>query len=293
MCQMQVSFICGFCGVLAGGVSAGVPAALPIEQISFIQSIQSMFLWNGWWIVAFLFATTIVAIYFANGWRKQQEFRLREVRSRIATDLHDDIGSSLSQVAIMCEVLSRQSLTERQTLQEIAGVSRDVLASMSEIVWAVDPSHDHLRDLTQRMRWFAGETLSGRGVTLDFTALEPPSEVHLDAETRRQIFLIFKECVHNIVRHAGANHARIMLRVAGNQLTLIVEDDGRGFDLKKAAQGNGLRNIRHRARLLEASVETRSTIGGGTVFALRVPLVQGARDWRSFPMRLHKRAVGE
>jgi len=290
---MQFSLICGFCEFLAAGTGAGLPTALPIEQISFIQSIQSLFLWNGWWMVAFLFATTTVAIYFANDWRKQQEFRLQEVRSRIATDLHDDIGSSLSQVAIMCEVLSRQSLTERQTLQEIAGVSRDVLASMSEIVWAVDPSHDHLRDLTQRMRWFAGETLSGRGVALDFTALEPSSEVRLEAETRRQIFLIFKECVHNIVRHSGASHARILLRVADNQLALIVEDDGRGFDLKKVAQGNGLRNIRHRARLLQASIETQSTPGRGTVFALRVPLDQGVRDWRHFPMRLHKRAVGE
>jgi signal transduction histidine kinase len=255
--------------------------------------VHSLVFSNGWWVVVFVFASTIAAIYFANGWRRQQEFKLQEVRSRIATDLHDDIGSSLSQVAIMCEVLSRQSLTERQTLQEIAGVSRDVLASMSEIVWAVDPSHDHLRDLTQRMRWFAGETLSGRGVALDFNALEPAREIRLDAEIRRQIFLIFKECVNNIVRHSGASHATILFRVADGQLILIVEDDGRGFDLKKVPQGNGLRNIRHRARLLQASVETQSTIGRGTLFALHVPLVQCGRDWRHFPLGQHKRAVGE
>jgi signal transduction histidine kinase len=287
---MQVPLILGFHNLLVAGAGAGVPIALPIDQISLIQSL---FLWNGWWMVVFVFASTIAAIYLAKGWRKQQEFKLQEVRSRIATDLHDDIGSSLSQVAIMCEVLSRQSLTERETLQEIAGVSRNVLASMSEIVWAVDPSHDHLRDLTQRMRWFAGETLAGRGVALDFTALEPSWEVRLEAETRRQIFLIFKECVHNIVRHAGASHARILLRVADSQLALTVEDDGRGFDPKKVAEGNGLRNIRHRARLLDASIETRSTIGRGTVFVLRVPLAPWARDWRHLGVRAHKRAVGQ
>jgi len=283
---MQFPLIGAFCnGLLAG---ASVPA-LDHPPTSLLQSVL---VWNGWWFVVFVFATTIATIYLVNASRRQQEFRLQEVRSRIATDLHDDIGSSLSQVAIMCEVLSRQSLTERETLQEIAGVSRDVLTSMSEIVWAVDPNRDHLRDLTQRMRWFAGETLAGRGVALDFSALEPSSGIRLEAETRRQIFLIFKECVNNIARHSGAARARIALRVSESQLALTVEDDGKGFDLKKVGQGNGLRNIRHRARLLAASLETRSTVGAGTVLTLRVPLMSYAKDWR-FTTRMHKRAVGE
>jgi len=286
---MQIPLVCALCNSLIAGGGRGLPSALLVNHFSLIQSMLS---WNGWWVLVFLCAPTLVAFYFVNGWRKQQEFKLQEVRSRIATDLHDDIGSSLSQVAIMCEVLSRRSLTECQTLQEIAGVSRDVLVSMSEIVWAVDPVHDHLRDLTQRMRWFAGETLAGRGVALDFAAVEPTLEVRLEAETRRQIFLIFKECVNNIVRHASASHAKVRLRVADNQLALIVEDDGRGFDLKRVTEGNGLRNIRHRARLLQASVKTLSTIDCGTVFILRVPLA-GARDWRQLAVKLHKRAAGE
>ncbi len=284
---MQLPLVVGLCDVAIAGV--GATAINPLS-VSFLQSLV---VWNGWWFVLFVFALTIATIYLVNGWRKQEEFRLQEVRSRIATDLHDDIGSSLSQVVIMCEVLSRQSHTEREALQEIAGVSRDVLTSMSEIVWAVDPSHDHLRDLTQRMRWFAGETLSGRGISLDFTALEPSSEVRLEAESRRQIFLIFKECVNNIVRHSNATHARVLLRVAGDQLALVVEDDGQGFDIKKVGQGNGLRNIRHRARLLQASVETGSTISRGTVLTLRVPLGSYTRDWRYFTTKVHKRAAGQ
>jgi len=283
---MQFPLTGGFWDVV-GGVS------IPVIDRVFLPFLQSLLVWNGWWFVLFVFASTIGALYLANGWRRQQEFRLQEVRSRIATDLHDDIGSSLSQVAIMCEVLSRQSLAERETLQEIAGVSRNVLTSMSEIVWAVDPSHDHLRDLTQRMRWFAGETLAGREIALDFTALEPSSEVHLEPETRRQIFLVFKECVNNIVRHSGARHAKVLLQVARDQMTLVVEDDGKGFDLKKVGQGNGLRNIRHRARLLGASLETRSAIGSGTVLTLRVPLMAYGRDWRHLTMKVQKRAVGQ
>jgi signal transduction histidine kinase len=246
--------------------------------------------WNLWPVCVITLFGGVGAFYVAKNWRREQELKLEQVRSRIATDLHDDIGSSLSQVAIMCEVLSRQSLNERETLQEIAGVSRNVLTSMSEIVWAVDPSHDHLQDLTQRMRWFAGETLSGRGVALDFSASEASREVRLESEIRRQIFLIFKECVNNIVRHASATHAHVSLQVADNHLALMVEDNGRGFDPKNVFQGNGLRNIRHRTRLLQGRLETRSALGQGTVVVLQVPLSECARG-RLFPTRAHKPAA--
>ena len=248
---------------------------------SFLHAVKPMrvsdvladaVVWNFWPTCAMTLVGCVAAFYFVKNWRRKQELKLQQVRSRIATDLHDDIGSSLSQVAIMCEVLSRQSLNERDTLQEIAGVSRNVLSSMSEIVWAVDPSRDHLRDLTQRMRWFAGETLEGRGLALDFSASEASREVRLESEMRRQVFLIFKECVNNIVRHAGATHTRVRLQVADHHLALSVEDDGRGFDPKSVLQGNGLRNMRHRTRLLQGRLETRSTLGQGTVVVLRVPL---------------------
>jgi len=269
---MQFPLICRF-----GNVVEGVDITTIYRD--FLSFLQSLSVGNGSWFVLFVFASTVATFCFANGWRKQQEFRLHELRSRIATDLHDDIGSSLSHVAIMCEVLSRESLHGREALQEIAQVSRDVLTSMTEIVWAVDPNHDHLQDLTQRMRWFAGETLEGREIALDFTAVAPPSDVCLEAQTRRQIFLIFKECVINILRHSSARHAKVLLRLADDQITLVVEDDGKGFDMVNVRQGHGLRNIRHRARLLGASVETRSAIGCGTVLNLRVPLISNRRDW--------------
>jgi signal transduction histidine kinase len=263
---------------------------LAAKPIRVVDLLADTVVWNLWPICVITLFGGVGAFYVAKNWRREQELKLEQVRSRIATDLHDDIGSSLSQVAIMCEVLSRQSLNERETLQEIAGVSRNVLASMSEIVWAVDPSHDHLCDLTQRMRWFAGETLSGRDVALEFSASEASREVRLESEIRRQIFLIFKECVNNIVRHASATHARVRLQVADNHLALMVEDDGRGFDPKSVFQGNGLRNIRHRTRLLRGRLETRSGLGQGTVVVLRVPLSECAKG-RLFPTTAHKRAV--
>jgi len=97
---------------------------------------------------------------------------LERIRTRIATDLHDDVGASLSQVAIMSEVVMRGAEPDRRALAEIAGTSRALLQSMNEIVWAIDPSHDRLQDLTKRMRWFAGETFSASGIAVHF-ATEP------------------------------------------------------------------------------------------------------------------------
>jgi signal transduction histidine kinase len=196
---------------------------------------------------------------------------LERVRTRIATDLHDDVGASLSQVAIMSEVVSHRAVPDRKTLEEIAGTSRELLQSMSEIVWAIDPSHDRLHDVTQRMRWFAGETLSGCGIALHFSISEQERELRLSVETRRQVFLIFKECVNNIARHAQARHANIALSVEQNHLVLRVEDDGCGFDLGQG-EGHGLRNMAQRARLLDGAFQVRSHPGEGTTLCLRVPL---------------------
>jgi len=250
------------------------------SMISELSRAQSLVFVSGWLVVVLGAVTGMVVICIVRRWRGVQQLELHEVRSRIATDLHDDIGSSLSQVAIMCEVLSRRSVAERETLQEIAGVSRNALSSMSEIVWAVDPTRDHLHDLTQRMRWFAGETLAGRGISLEFVALEPSWEVRLSADIRRQLFLIFKESVNNVVRHSGASGARILLRVVDNALLLTVEDNGKGYDTFGNREGNGLRNIAGRARSLCGTVETHSKLGQGTTIVLRIPLPQPSGHWR-------------
>ncbi|MBZ5723663.1 MAG: hypothetical protein LAP87_01585 [Acidobacteriia bacterium] len=235
-------------------------------------------LWRRWWSLSLMAVALAAGLYGVYRWRMGQLLELERVRTRIATDLHDDVGASLSQVAIMSEVVSRRAGPDRQALDEIAATSRELLQSMSEIVWAIDPSHDRLHDLTQRMRWFAGETLSGRGVALQFSAAPQERDLRIGVDTRRQVFLIFKECVNNIARHAHARHAGIALAVEQNHLVLRVEDDGCGFDAGPAVHGHGLRNMAGRARLLGAALELHSRPGQGTVLRLRVPLGQRRRS---------------
>ena len=209
------------------------------------------------------------------------------MRTRIATDLHDDIGASLTQIALLTEVLRQRRGDEDPTLSsslsKIAGVSRELVDSMSDIVWAINPARDHLSDLTQRMRRFASDTLAARGVKLVFRAPEANLAAKLGADTRREVYLVFKEAVNNAARHSGCTRAEIEVATTSAWLTLTVRDDGTGFDAAadRVGDGNGLCSMRRRAEAFGGSLEIRSE-PDGTAVTLRCPI--GGRRRRAFPL---------
>jgi PAS domain S-box-containing protein len=214
----------------------------------------------------------------AEALQKAREERLRElerVRRRIATDLHDDIGSSLTQISILSEVL-RQRLGNNQTAAEpldlIASASRELVDSMSDIVWAINPQKDHLSDLTQRMRRFAADSLTARNIRFQLALPESDADVALGANMRREVFLIFKESINNMVKHSGCSEAWIELSFAEGMLRLRLRDNGRGFDTARESEGHGLVSMRDRAEGIGGTLELRSQPNGGTTISLQVPL---------------------
>jgi signal transduction histidine kinase len=208
---------------------------------------------------------------------------LERIRTRIATDLHDDIGSSLSQVAILSEVVRRrigESDPEiNGPLSRIGVISRELVDSMSDIVWAINPAKDKLYFLAQRMREFASDVFMARGIQFDFRASNREYELVIGAEVRRQVFLIFKECVHNVIRHANCTHVEIEVRVGGGGLVVEVRDNGMGFEPLDATDGHGLASMRDRARQLEGTIDVAAD-DGGTAVTLDVPLVKPAQATR-------------
>ena len=219
--------------------------------------------------------------------RQSKEERLAElerVRTRIATDLHDDIGASLTQIAVLSEVARSQfaqpDAQKLQPLERISSVSNELVETMSDIVWAINPRKDNLRDLVQRMRRFAADILSARGIKLDFASPQIETRVALGANLRREIFALFKEAVTNIAKHSGAMRVEISLRVGSDVLHLQISDDGKGFDQERLIHdsmaagmgGNGLVNIERRGRELGGACRIISFAGGGTTVLLEVPL---------------------
>lgn len=210
--------------------------------------------------------------------KEERLVELERVRKRIATDLHDDIGSSLTRISLLSEVVRQQvghaGTPFAEPLSMIAGLSRELVDSMSDIVWAINPKKDRLGDLSQRMRHFASDVLTARRVEFVFRAPDSERDVQVGANARREIFLIFKEAVNNMVRHSGCAKADIEFRLADDWLVLIVSDDGHGFDVLRESDGHGLLSMRERTNGLGGALEVVSERGVGTKLTLTVPLGQ-------------------
>lgn len=262
-------------------------------------------IWQRWWFIAFaILAVGSIILAFVryrlkkigevqtalealNRSRAERLAELHRVRTRIATDLHDDIGSSLSQISLYSE-LARQREREQgiagEQLDVITNVANELVETMSDIVWAINPTKDHLPDLTQRMRRFAANILTAKEIDMEFYAPDPESAMPLGANIRREVFLIFKETVNNIAKHSDATEAKIRFSLQDDRLVIDFEDNGKGFeqseklgenghtDWRKFRGGNGLLNMRKRAAELGGAYEVRSEIGKGTTVILSIPL---------------------
>ena len=241
--------------------------------------------WQRWWFVTL--ALTLTGLFAAAIIRNRvtRLIELERVRTRIAADLHDDIGSALSRIAILSEVTRRQgnvSAAVGEPLGVIAGASRDLLDSMSDIVWAINPNKDHLRDLVQRMRRFASDLFTARQIEFSFDAPGEEQALKIGADLRRQVFLIFKEAVNNVARHSECTAAQIEMRIENRWLTVRVADNGAGFDSSRVSEGQGLISMRARAKELGGNLEISSNSETGTTVLLKVSLAArvSSRDGR-------------
>jgi signal transduction histidine kinase/ligand-binding sensor domain-containing protein len=251
------------------------------ESLSF--SIEAP-LSQRWWFRLLSVILLASAAYAAHRIRLSRVLALERLRAQIATDLHDDIGSSLSQIAVLTEVARLRANAPddliAQPLSRIGEIARELADSMSDIVWAINPRHDHLADLVYRMRRFVDETLSAGNIHLDI-AVAGAGTLVLDASQRRDVFLIFKEVIHNAVRHSGCDVVTVEVDFNHKRLSLRVSDNGKGFAVDKSehSRGSGLESIRRRAKRLNGQLEIISKDGQGTSIHLVVSL--GKRDYMS------------
>jgi ligand-binding sensor domain-containing protein/two-component sensor histidine kinase len=259
--------------VTADGMTSEVPA-------SFSFTILTP-LWQSWWFVGAAALLAGLFVYSLYRYRLAQLLRLERVRTRIAADLHDDIGANLSKIAVLSEVahhqLGRESRVADSTLSSIANISRESVASMRDIVWAVNPRRDRLFDLTRRMRGFASDIFTSRNIQFQFHAPERDRELKLGADVRRDVFLIFKEAVNNAVRHSACAKAAISLRVETGMLALVITDDGKGLGSVEDDEGQGISGMRRRAENFGGKLDIISHEGEGTTVRLLVPI--GNRRW--------------
>lgn len=236
------------------------------EPATFTFSIMTPF-WRTWWFPLACGIGVAAVGFFVHAQRLRSQLGIERVRSRIAMDLHDDIGSSLSRVSLLSEALkSRLHVSDapaQRMLDDIAESSRGLVRDMSDIVWSLDPRRDRIGDLATRLRAFGSDLLETHGVEW---AVESPLEEaqrNLPVDVRRELFLVFKEGIHNVAKHAQATKAALRLQLHDGEVWGELVDDGRGIGPGRPS-GTGLVSMRARVTQLAGSIEIASAPGHGT-----------------------------
>jgi ligand-binding sensor domain-containing protein/signal transduction histidine kinase len=245
------------------------------DQPSVLEFRILLPLWQRWWFIALVLSLLTAGIFALYRVRIRQIVAMEKIRHQVATDLHDDVGSGLAQIAILSEVAKRDSSPATSSmLAEVAEIARSTRDSMSDLVWAIDPRKDSLVDLVQRMRQASFNLLEADGVRVDFHAPADKEieQTGLAPDRRRHLLLIFKEAITNVARHAGASRVQVDISVAPGKLRLKISDDGGGFDLTAQGNGHGLHSLGQRAEELSAELEIESSPGKGTSVQVTVPI---------------------
>ena len=226
--------------------------------------------WQTWWFRIVAAGSVLLLFVAAYEVRLALERRLTRLRLRMARDLHDEVGSNLGAIALLSEVVAKQTPGIAEELVEIRRVAAHTIDSLRDIVWFLDPAADTMSELVMRMKETTRTML--RCAAFEFVANGEAEAPKPSLELRRNVFPMFKEIIHNIARHAHATHVRIELQFAKRQLLLQVQDDGMGFDEGQIREGNGLRNLRRRAADLGGTMEIRSVPASGTLVIVTAPI---------------------
>ena len=201
-----------------------------------------------------------------------RQFVEEDLRKKIARDLHDDMGSTLSSINIISKVaLQQHDMADKvkNYLASIKDYSLNMMENMSDMVWAINPQNDNMDSLVSKMKEWAAEICESREIALHFETPDSFDNLQIDAEKRKHLFLIFKEALNNAVKYSKCQHINITISQQGiNNIAVSIHDDGVGFSMENHKKGNGLANMKTRAAQLNATINIHAIQGQGTIVEL-------------------------
>ena len=215
-------------------------------------------LWARWWFVAASLVLCAGLAYGAYRYRLARALQLERTRGRIAMDLHDDVGASLTRISLMTEVAQRVAHDGPPAVGEYLGkigdTARELIDSLGDIVWSVDPSHDTVQDVIRRLVDFGEDVCGARGIEFETFISPQLQRIRMDLESRRDFYLLFKEALHNAVKHAQAGRIVLRAEPAFKGVSISISDDGCGFLPGEIQTGHGLASMSKRAERLRAEL---------------------------------------
>ena len=240
------------------------------DETTFTFKIRPAFYQTVWfYLLILILISVVVYIFYRN--RINHVIKTERIRSRIAADLHDDIGSTLSSIFLMSEMTSSNDKQARlaEVLHKIGENSRDILNSMDDIIWSVNPQDDSLTNLTVRLREYAIPVCESRGIDISMNIEDIAGKTKLGMDERRNIFLITKEAINNAVKHSGCTALSVIFSVTGKYIEVSVTDNGHGFDPSSPTSRNGVKNMKRRALQIGSELDITSEKDKGTTVRLK------------------------
>ena len=248
-------------------LKARLPGGNWVESKTLFPIWVSTPLFKKWWFIPLCALALLCLGYVLFRYRVQQLLKVEKMRQSISSDLHDEVGASLSSISIFSE-MAKQSLSSEPKvesyLQRIGDRSRESIEKMSDIIWSINPDNDTMQQMLARMKTFVNETVDGKDITIHWLEDEAIKSLKLEMMQRKNFYLLFKEAFINAVKYSFAKNIRIELGARHNVVFLQVIDDGKGFCIETTRQGNGLKNMKQRALLLGGKTVVESDPGKGT-----------------------------
>jgi len=220
--------------------------------------------------------TTELETQIQNRQRVEHQRTMEQERARIAHDLHDELGSGITEIGMLAARAKSASAPDEKRnehLEQMGGRAREMVTALDEIVWAMNPAHDSLASLVSYFSLYADRFLGLANIAWRLEGPSASAELAVDSRRRHQLFLVFKEALTNVVRHSGATEVRLGFQAEQGELRLIIADNGRGLPLNaRTGEMNGVDNMRERIEKLAGKFEIRGEAGKGTSLRIQVPL---------------------
>ena len=238
-------------------------------------SIKVMILpawWQTWWFRIFIFIVLIALIYAIFRFRLNKIIQMERMRVQIASDLHDDIGASLTRIAVHSEIIqnTNNNADIRQSSGRIGYMSREIITTLSDIVWSIDARNDTIGDLLDRMRDFLDTVFPAGEIKIDFQTHGLDFKQKIAQNVRQNIYLIFKETVNNAAKHSGATEINIRLTNGTGTFIMEIYDNGSGFKANIKNTGHhGINNMQMRAKRIGGELLIESCPGTKIILKAR------------------------
>jgi len=253
--------------------------------------------WETWWFHVFAPVLTVIVtggitrLVFRHRYklkleRVEQQRAIERERTRIAQDLHDDLGASLTQVAWLGEAASSDGIPTAESRKLVAQItlkSRDMVRAIDEIVWAVNPKNDTLDHLVTYICECADQMFRNSPTRCRVDVPETIPAHALSSDVRHNLFLAAKEALHNVVKHAGATQIVVRVKLEAGEAQFIIEDNGRGFEQENIKRGDGLENMNQRSAAVAVDFTLRSAPGKGTIAIWKLPLARANLKKQNHP----------